>query len=138
MARSDDAAATDQLSLYLNNDTGLNYGASGLAIIALATSITQTAMGAVDSIRLGLLTRAGGAVNGDFFEIKIPHYRSSLRKTLSARINTVGDGTLGGNGVRSEITDGWWEDAAAITRVDLLLALGNFPTGTKITLYGMR
>ena len=138
MARSDDAAATAQLSVTLNEDIGLNYGASSLAIAALATVITQTAMGAVDSIRLGLLTGAGGEVNGDFFEVKIPHYRSSLRKTLSARINTVGDGTLGGSGVRSEITDGWWADAAAITRIDLQVAPGNFPTGTKITLYGMR
>lgn len=138
MLRSDNASVTDTILAQFNGDTGLNYGDSSIAVQNSTTSVTQSALGANDSMRIGLVTAATGEANGDPIKIDIPHYRSSLPKSLTARVASAGNGTVGGSGVRSEIMDGWWETADPITRVDIFLTLGNFPDGTRLTLYGMR
>lgn len=136
--RSDNASVTDTLFIQLNEDTGLNYGDSSIAVQNSTTSVTQSAVGGNDSMRVGLVTAGNGIANGDPIRVDIPHYRSSIPKSLTARIASAGNGTIGGSGVRSEIMDGWWEGSDPIERIDIFLALGNFPTGTLIALYGMR
>lgn len=130
-ARSTTAAVSEIATMRFNSDAGANY--DWLRFRVDSASVTTTQTGAADTgIDIPTITAAIGTANYfDAFEINIPAYATGGYKSALARFGTFGSGTF--ETVRA---NGWWQNVAAITRIDIILA-GAFVTGSKITFYGM-
>lgn len=130
-ARSTNPTATAQASLRFNADAGANYDWIRYRADSTGTLTTDSAL-ADTEINIPIVTAANGTANFfDAFQIEIPAYIETGYKSALAQFCTYGDGTA------FEVSrgNGWWQNTAAITQIDLILA-GAFVTGSKITFYG--
>lgn len=130
------AAAEDNLTLRLNNDSGANYDRQRRET-ATATTISESQNQAGTSGLLGVITAdsstAGFAAAG---EIIIPNYAGTafhkiVRGSSFAR-------TTDASQANDIASIGFiWKDTSAINRITLLPSAGNWMTGSRCTVYGM-
>jgi hypothetical protein len=131
--RGTTAANSVAVTLQFNADTGAHYdyerlGASSTSAVAVQ-SLAQTSVG------IGFIPAASAASGvGDAADATIHDYRGSLQKSLKS-LTGPKNNTTSGN-ISINIISGWWRDTSAITRVDVILAAGNFDTGSVVSLYG--
>jgi hypothetical protein len=133
-ARGDTAAVSVVIEIILNNDAGANYDWIFLTGDS-AAGIAETDAAADNSIDTVKISAANATANYfDGFEILIPMYSET-----TGYKNVLTQNTFYGDGTAFETTQGvgWWQNTAAITRVDLTLVAGSFVTGSKITLMGI-
>jgi hypothetical protein len=134
--RGDAASLAANLLLRLNNDSGasqytygiLNSGgaAAGGADNASATSFFAGVIAAAT---------ATAAFSG-LAAIWIPHYAgTTFLKRIQSQYGAQ-YATTAGN-LNHGVSDGFWNSSAAVNRVTLLPASGNFVAGTRATLYGL-
>lgn len=125
--RGDTAAVNTILSLRINNDSGANYdyGYDGLGV---SESVGAT------NIRLGEIP-AGTASAGahGYYRCDIPNYSDASRLKNVLFRGGADWGTAAGNRAWYQGI-GKWRSAAAINRLTLALAAGNFAAGSIATL----
>lgn len=131
IARGDTAATNTGMLMYFNNDTTAgNYYSE----IASATD-TGITVGEADSAQIGNCAAASAAANDpgygaiDVLYYKATTFNKSAQATSSSRRAAA----------QQNITTStvYWENTAAITRIDIILAAGNFIAGSTLRLYGV-
>jgi hypothetical protein len=134
--RSDAATTNDNLLIRFNNDSGANYDMQADRAFA-ATPAANEALAATSINCTSCLCGANAPANvfaGGTIEIH-NYANASNNKTASVVGGSKG-GTTTGTLIASRIA-GFWRSSAAINRVTLLPATGNFVTGSLATLYGL-
>ncbi len=133
--RGDTAATSTNLYMRFNNDSGSNYDVQGLNGSAAATAAFEQF--AVAQLHCGEVPAASTSA-GIFSEatIKIANYNGTTAQKTSLSDCSGKRGTSTGNLVRFD-NAGWWRNTAAITRLAVFPAAGNFAAGTSFYLYGV-
>jgi hypothetical protein len=121
----------------MNNDSGNNYA------YFLYENTSQTATHIVEnlaqsSVQVGYGSAANAAAgNAGAGEVLLPGYAgTAFNKTVQTKNNARSVNTTGG----MIFADVWgnWQNAAAITRLQLIPSAGNWDTGSRFTLYGLQ
>lgn len=125
-----DNAAPQQIQIRLNGDAGANYDYELLqGVGAVASAAAATAQTGIVVAVAASTTDANGRSAGD---IEIPNYvGSTFRKSVLFRSGQHGATSRRLSG------SGQWRSPAAITRIDLPLDAGNYPIGSRFSLYGI-
>jgi hypothetical protein len=126
-------SSADILDMRFNNDSGTNYRYR--RVENDGTISNANADGATSFAEFGWARGEDGATDvADSFTIDIPNYADdTLEKTM--QVMASGSDDLGVYVLFNTV--GWWQNTAAITRVDILARAAAFKAGTKITLYGL-
>lgn len=134
MARGTQAAVTVTMSIRFNGDsTAANYRR---AILVAFGASTVSAGGADDGVvDDSIIAASGPANNASYGVIEVPFYANTSfhKQTLARsgkRVDTSSTHQL------TEVNTVNWEDASAITQIDLVLSAGNYGTGSQFNLYG--
>jgi hypothetical protein len=132
VGRSSFAANFDNLAFYLNNNTASNYATH--ALFGNGSSVTSNAF--TSEARLffpTLFTAASNTANA--FQggvIDILDYSSTTKNTTTRALTGVA-----ASGPAICLISGLWNNTAAVTRINFENS-GNFVTGTRFSLYGIR
>lgn len=134
--RSDRTSVIGQeLRMRFNNSSVSEYGHTALwATGGTVTTDIQANQGEIRKMRQ--VTTADNTANTfGTTEIYIPNYLSSTNKPIGSfgadENNTSSDPTIG-------VTAGLWVNTAAINRIDFILQVGNFVSGSTFHLYGIK
>jgi hypothetical protein len=140
VGRGDTAAGFVECGLRFNADAGNNYGWERLDATGAVAAASESGAAAQSSGRAWFLSAANAlAATPGIARIWIPNYGGTTFKKL-ARIDWgffVGAAFPAAGELTSDYTTIFWNNAAAITRLDLITLAGNFVAGTTITLYGI-
>lgn len=135
-ARSTGATLSTAVFLRFNNTSS---GHRSLFTTVQTTGISTSATTAGAEAGIGVCPGTS-AVNGNYFSsgvAQIPNYRETPHyhnfTATCAHLPT----DVGGDFKRTESV-GFFGSVAAVTRLDLLIGLGNFAAGTSVSLYGLR
>jgi hypothetical protein len=134
--RGSAALTASVVNMRLNNDSGANYSSQFLTSSGATTTSAEEV--AQQSIRLGRCTANSGPANAfSTLTVDIGHYsQATNHKTVSAD-SGAREGT-GAGGITIERNYGvWFATPAAINRITILPATGNFKTGSRCTIYGL-
>ena len=134
-ARSDAATNSVLTNLQFNGDTAANYDTQRL--IGSAATVVASESFAATSMTFGSI--AANTAGANLFGASItfiPHYAGSANNKAAVSIAAQKNGTASGN-MSSNVFAGFWRSNAAITRITLLPASGNFVAGTRVTLYAL-
>jgi hypothetical protein len=134
-ARGDTAATNTGLELRFNNDSAANYdyqhvkGIAALTVAAEFLGLTSAEIGAVSA------ATATADISG-FVKATVSDYASStFRKQIisqSATQTGVTSGTLSIFNILNA-----WRSTAAVNRITVFPAAGNFIAGSRLTIYGL-
>lgn len=133
-ARGDTAAAAVNLNMRFNNDSSGAYQYQWLQAVATTPAAGEN-VAPPSFIFCGAIPAAsvGGGVFGQT-EIDIAHYAGVTNQKTA----NIGYGYRTGGSTGQGFTgrsSGWWSSGAAINRITLFPATGNFAAGTRATLY---
>lgn len=134
-ARGDTAAASTGLNMQFNGDTAANYDYQQLVGSAAAV-VTSENFAQVRISHGQIPANTAGANLFNASVIFIPHYAGSTNNKVALSMTSLKTGTASGN-ILNYLNGGFWRSNAAITRVTLIPATGNFVAGTRVSLYGM-
>lgn len=133
--RGDTVAVGTNILARLNNDSTAVYQYQLLlASAAVASAVEGLAQ---TSIVLGNMPAASAGAN--FFGacvIDLLHYAGATNQKVLEYLTGFRSGGATGNGTTYK-GSGWWANGAAINRLTLIPAAGNFVAGTRATLYGI-
>lgn len=117
---------TGSVFLRMNNDSGANYQSQYLVENA---GVATTAVSAGDT---GLRIETSGALGLDAatFVIVIPNYLGSTFQKAA----WIADHNFAA-AVQANMRRGWWQNTAALTRVDLVAVTGSLDIGSQASLY---
>jgi len=121
------------LRAQINGDTGASY--DGQRLDASASNGNGTNVAGATSFDLGYFesgSAPAGSQSSNDYEL-LYYTDTTLRKQIKGRYNLA----QGNAGIWTGIMDGEWRNTAAISRLTLSLATGNFAAGTVATLYGV-
>jgi hypothetical protein len=133
--RASPAAEAQNPQMTFNNDSGSNYDTQ--IVVSSTTSPTLVEAIATTFMRLGSVPAANAPANvfGTTI-IDIPFYGSAQHKTQhhfqQLKISTSTPANF------TDMGTGLWRSTSAITRVTIALNSGNFVTGSRCILYGLR
>lgn len=131
LARGDTAAVTTSILLRFNGDAGASYAVELLQGSGAAASAAAATGGT--SMQLGSIA-AATAADTVFTPVwcLIPNYLNTVagKDALSLCYSAGGTQLV-------QLAGGHWPNLTAVNRITLLLAAGNFLTGTRFTLYGV-
>jgi hypothetical protein len=136
-ARSSKAGSqTEALNIRFNNDSGNNYN-SYQRIQYFNNQYSQIEIIASSAMDIGDIPAATAtASEAGSGVISIPNYKgTTFLKTLNAHDGLLQSAASGN--IKFCNAFGYWNNAAAITRVTLRLASGNFVSGSVASLYGL-
>jgi hypothetical protein len=133
--RGDKAAATDIAGLRFNNDSTAIYDYQQLKGSAAATAVAEAF--AQTSSALGVIpaNSAGANLFGAAIAF-VPHYANALNNKDSFALYSSKSGVATGN-MDTGLLAGNWRSNAAINRITIFPATGNFVSGCRLTVYGM-
>lgn len=135
--RGTDAGALDSLRMRFNNDTTNKYYTEKCDGTAATFNVSELIV--ASSLYLGIIPAAGaGSANLTACGyVEIPNYAST--SWYQGWISHFGFGVSGNSGdTHLELSSGWWESNAAVTRVQLFGATtANLAIGSIATLYGI-
>jgi hypothetical protein len=132
-ARGDTAASATGVNLRFNNDSAANYDFQTVAGSAATASSGETFASTSASIGNMPAATAVGNLFSDV-DVVIPHYAGSTNNkvlfSMTARKTSTTTGTM-------QVSDisAFWRSNAAINRVTILPAAGNFVAGSRCTIY---
>ena len=135
--RSDASAASDEVILNFNNDTGNNYDC---VRISGREADSLTVFEQVGTAYMTIGTICGNTSPADAFDLvilKVPNYAGAVgEKVLSSESsNKTAESTTN---LYTRHGHGWWRSTAAITEIDLALSsAGDFMIGSSFSLYGL-
>ncbi len=134
-AKSDTAALSTTLSARFNGDTSLTYHSQRIRGSAAVTSASENL--AANLAVVGQIGAATASPAIGVASLLIPNYadgtvtKAWLGESFSATNNTTGT-------LYRDTSGGYWAaSTAAINRITLLPAAGNFAAGARVTLYAM-
>jgi hypothetical protein len=135
-ARGDNASVNTGIQIRFNGDSAANYDyqlmrAAGATVSNVAEGFGQTSA----SMGLCPANTAGANLFGAQV-VFIPHYAGASNNKVLVLVSSHKYGTSTTN-IIAELDAGFWRSNAAINRITLLPAAGNFVTGTRVTVYGM-
>ena len=133
-SRSDRAVNVETLSLQLNGDTSTNYSLTD--VYSYGSTVYSTRTTSATKI-YDLFTVAANGTSNTFgsFEIYLPNYAGSTNKPVSVTLADIyNDTTTMGNNALA----GLWRNTAAITSIKLFPVSGNFVSGSRFDLYGIK
>lgn len=134
-ARGDNATTSIGVIMRFNNDSGANYDYENLTASAATVASTETI--ATTSAFIGNCpANTAGASLFSSHSIFIANYAGTTANKTAEATAALKYGTASGNMVRY-LTSCFWRNSAAISRITLLPATGNFVAGTRATLYAM-
>ena len=134
-ARGTEVAASTNLNLTFNSDTGSNYDrqlVSGSAATASASEAIGGTFAVIGAVAAASAT-AGLAGTG---VLRVFDYRGTTFQKGGISNENLRRGTTSGNVFTRQWSIGW-RNTAAVTSVTITLAAGNFVAGSKFSLYGM-
>lgn len=137
VGRGTQAANSVNLLLQFNGDTGANYDYQYAERQGNANN-TPTSAFAQTSTLGGVLTAANAVANTPadmVVDIAQPE-QTTFHKTT--RTSGGYKSSNAAAGIFAYEAKGYWRSTAAITSITALLSAGNYDTGTKISLYGLR
>jgi hypothetical protein len=132
--RGDTAATSVGVTGLLNGDSGANYdnvylqGANATA--SAASEITAS------NLNLGALPAASFANEAGVLILNVYHYLSAFHKKWLADMAWRTADSAAGSFIQKRA--GNWSSTAAVTSITINAAAGNFVSGSKISLYGIR
>jgi hypothetical protein len=130
--RGDALATSETLFMQFNGDTGANYDTE----LFQGVNATASASAASAQVRIfmGDFTAASATAGRSAqTRFEVANYNgTTFQKTVTGQTGST-TGAL-----ESTPFSGFWRSAAAITRLTLFLASGNFAAGTRFTLYGLK
>ena len=126
-----DSGSIASVLLRLNSDTGANYDWQHQSAVAAVTSAAESI--ADTAIKVGEVC---GAIANCGLDIVVPIYAGGSSERLVMAMAAMKSAS-GSGGLKRFGSVGWWRNAAAINRIDISPATGNFNTGSTFTLYGM-
>ena len=133
--RGDGAGVTQGVSLRFNNDATAGAYQSELVSAAAAVVAAAEAIN-TNLITLGACPAATGIANHfSSHTVGITNYRSAAAKV--AEITAATRQSTASGGLLRYLIGGFWASAAAINRVTVFPAAGNFVSGSRATLYGL-
>ena len=134
MVRGTVAAASVGMDIAINNDT--TDGNYRKILATWYANGTGGAAGADDNqINDAVIANTGPASEATYGIVEIPFYaNTSFNKQIFSKHGQRRDTSSVQEQMDIRVFD--WESTAAINRVDLILASGNFDTGSTINLYG--
>jgi len=123
-------------SMRVNNDSSNLYARHALfgtgASVSAAGSASQTSISWIDFV-----TGSNSAANIEGVGILDIHDYSSTTKTKTIRLFGGYDTNNGSDGGLITLQSGLYNSTSAVTRLDFLVASGNWTTTTSFALYGM-
>lgn len=133
--RGDTSATNVGVNITFNSDTGTNYfyqrlGGANSAASAAAVASTTSLAGAELPAATATANLAGFA-NTRIYDYKGTTFTKIAESFTSYPFSTSTTGQV------LQAWFSWWNSTAAITRIDLTMAAGNFVAGSKISLYGI-
>lgn len=131
--RGDTAAATVNVWVRLNGDSGANYDYEALAVDG--ASVSRYAADAAAQFLVGNAMASTGRANRfSGLRIEVPDYANTTReKSLLSHSVSIQPG-----GARSMNSfGGQWRSTVAINRLTFLPSVGNFVAGSRLTLYAL-
>lgn len=134
VARGTQAVASVTMSVQLNGDTtATNYR----RMLLVAFGASTVAGGGADNgvIDDSIISASGPANNASYGFIEFPFYANAAfhKQVLGRNAKRVDTAT---NHQLTEVSTLNWENASAITQIDLVLSAGNYDTGSTFNLYG--
>ncbi len=133
--RGTTAATSVAVAVTVNNDTSAIYDSqrvSGSSTTASANNTLAATSWTVGSITASTAT-AGIASSHEY---TIHDYKGTTFQKSGISFTPLKSGTAAGN-ITMNCTAIYWRSTAAINRVDVTLAAGNFDTGSVVSLYGI-
>jgi hypothetical protein len=139
IARGDTAAVATTIQLQFNGDTGANYDQGGMYHGA-SFSPVMTADDVAASTSLGGSCYIPGAnantAKAGLAQLDVPFYSNSTFH----KIGLLNGGEIEDTAATNNNLQSWntiqWRSIAAITRVKVTLAAGNFAAGSRLIVYG--
>lgn len=136
VGRGTTASTAVNVTLRFNNDSSALYDweineISGSATNAIGQNFTQT------SLHIGYIAGSTATANvADACEARIFDYRgTTFEKVIHSRAATKTSTSSGGLFI--DVFAGFYRSTSALTRVDVILASGNFSSGSVVALYGI-
>lgn len=125
-------AGSRAINMRFNNDATSIYDTQYVQVNN--TTVTGAIAPAASSIAVGLCPGSDATANRfGANRIEVLDYTNAARqKTVTFHANTMSDGTTA---TFTRIGGGQWRSTAAITRVQLIEAGGNFAAGSRLTIY---
>lgn len=133
-ARDDTATnGINGLLVRFNNDSGANYDRQSL--VGINATASASASVAQTSMNVGVCVGGGSGANlfGET-AIKVAHYAGTANNKVCVVQAAAKSGTTTAELFTAHVA-GFWRSNAAITRVTVLPASGNFAAGTRMTVY---
>jgi hypothetical protein len=133
--RSAVGATADWARLRLNNDSGNNYDHRLLHEVAQTSSATDAAIGVSSvqwTVELPGTSSTAGWVGS--LELWIPEYAGTTFRKIG---HWIGGSRFSTNEIRSHSGSFMWNNTAAVDRIQLYSAGGDFLTGTRLRIYGV-
>lgn len=129
-------AVLNSIYVQINNDTGANYRhhyLNGDGSSARSSSSSNATRMEIEEVLPGSDVTANifGAAIIDFLDFSNPNKNTVMRYISGVPASSENDVILGG---------GLWVNTAAVTEIDLIpiASLGNFITGSRFSLYGVK
>lgn len=135
-ARSDVAATVASVFMQFNGDAAANYDYQYISGSAAAVTAGEGFAVATGCFVGSFPANTAGANLFGTSEVFIPHYAGSTNNKQCVTINSCKAGTTTGL-LSAFLLGSSWRSNAAINRLTLTLASGNFVAGTRVTVYGM-
>ena len=134
--RGDTAATNVAVGLRFNNDSGANYDYIIMAANATAAGVGEgLAQTQMQAFQMSGATAPANSADG--FNVLIHNYASTIHRKAITSLNSEKLAETTTN-IYLRATAGWWRSTAAIDRVTILPASGNFVVGCVFSLYGRR
>lgn len=135
--RGDTAATATNLTMRFNNDSAANYDYQ-LTVVAGAVTSPAEVFGATSLYCGAIPANTAGANLLSQNRIEIAHYAGATNnKTALVQFGYKIGTTAAASNVNVGAVGGFWRSSAAINRITLLPAAGNFVAGTRVTIYAM-
>lgn len=132
--RGDTAATTTTYSLRFNADSGANYDVQSLQGAAAVASAAETFAATGVSFTIPAGTATANVLGRT--RVDISHYAGSANNKIFEAANVYKFGTASSQ-LAVQVVGGFWRSNAAINRITLATAAGNFAAGSRVTIYGL-
>lgn len=133
VARTDRAAAGDDLSIQLNGDTGSNYTWRNLK--GNGSSVTNEVV-AINNTWMGNYALAGGTTTSNVFSAQVTDILDPFNSNKNTTIRSLSGMASNNNSI--DLTSGFWNNPASLTSIRIFLRLGtNYVQYSRFSLYGV-
>jgi hypothetical protein len=136
--RTSSVVGFNDMRLRFNSDTGSNYSFHALSTGESSLVVVSTGFANQTYARMGWA--AGDNNNSNVFTASVVDILDPFETTKNKQIRAL-TGFMGTSGAEERMVgllSGDWRNTGAVTTITLSPAAGNFPVGSRFSLYGMR